>query len=305
VLKLSTGDVDGYGGALGWSIVTVLGVLTIPLIWTRRAQSIGIIAFLVLFAWLMFSFGYGGLRASEFYANGSPTLVDDLRPHVLWVRGDPQRFLGSWLSVGALLIALLAFGLILVIAPPRRGDTTSLPAPRLKRVPGAGWLTLGLAVFLLGLLEMGWAAVNCTATPLIVGQCNGLSFSSVLHYGIATHTDSFDPAAALYAIPALLVGGAALALVGVWWWRRLTPGLCLWITLYLAVATFFFFVAYAGVGAIVEDATSLGLQAGHWTGQIGIVIAGAGLLIGWGAAVALWVRALRPGTAPEVAPSRP
>ncbi len=302
-LNLNPGDVAvDYTGGFGWALISVLGLLLMPLVWLNTRRPIIDAAISALFI-------FGGIAAFTmvmespdhvFGRGASLVFVDGLAPHSIVLIQGPEALIGQTLAAIAVLV-VAASGLLMSVAvvtewrSPQRISVTAV-----GRVPGAGWLTLGLVVFLIGILEMGWAAVDCTATPLFVGQCNGLSFSSVLHYGIATHTDAFDPVAALYAIPTLLVGGAALALVGVWWWRRLTPGLCLWITLYLAIATFFFVVAYAGVGAIVAEASALGLQAGRWTGQIGIMIAGAGLVIGWGAAVVLWVRALRPGR-PEVA----
>lgn len=312
VLLLTPGDMlPAFGNEFYSHALTVAMLLPLPFLWlprnavlTRLAASITL---LLAFALVLQT----TLPSGVFHTGGTIQLVDSLTPQQLTIDGSIHDQLGWTLNHLFFIILFLAVLVAIIFsevtAPTRsRASAPQQPgpvAPRLTRLPAAGGLTLGLILFLISILGMGWTAVNCTDRPLFLGQCHGLTFTGVLHYGIATQTDAFDPIAALFAIPALLVGGAVLVAVGLWWWRRLTPGLSLWLTLYLAIATCFFIVAYAGTGAIALHSGALGLQPGTWTAQSGLWVAALGLLLGWLALIPLWFRALRPASTAAPTPT--
>jgi hypothetical protein len=310
VLLLTPGDIRGGSHPFIFHTLTILGLLIVPFLWLAKRRRGSILAMEANILWVLFL----SILVLDQVPLHSVSLIDGLSPHEFAITGAPQAQVGFWIGLTALVLSILG-ALALIVATgwstfgAHRGinwktqrarvaaaDLVERSAirPRLARLPGAGGLTLGLVIFLIAILGMGWTAVNCTDRPLFLGQCTGLTFTGVLHYGIATQTDAFDPIAALYAIPALLVGGAILIAIGLWWWRRLTPGFSLWLTLYLAAATFFFIVAYAGTGAIAAHSADLGLQPGTWSAQAGLWVAALGLLIGWLALIPLWFRALRP-----------
>lgn len=308
VLLLSPGDIlPPFGNEFYIHVLTVAGLLLLPLLWLFRSTRFPWVNLLIAFIILQLASLAGSQALNPYwdYQGGIADLVPSLTPRQLIRDGPPHYQLGWTLNLASFLIIALGLATLLVAeARALKHSRTSAPQlqqpqparPRLARLPAAGGLTLGLIIFLIGVLGMGWTAVNCTDRPLFLGNCTGLAFTGVLHYGIATQTDAFNPIAALFAIPTLLVGGAILVVVGLWWWRRLTPGLSLWITLYLATATFFFIVGYAGTGAIAAHSADLGLQPGTWTAQAGLWVAALGLLIGWLALIPLWFRALRPAS---------
>lgn len=296
VLNLNPGDVDiQVSGGFAWALLSVFAVFFAPLVWLRVHPWLITASAILLFLSGAAASALTLLAPHTLFNNGaSLTLVGGLVPHE--ITGITEVITLTGFLFAALFALLLAVGgLLLLVALIQGGNRSTAPAiTTTASLPGAGGLTLGLILFLIGTLSMGWSAVNCTDRPLFLGQCHGLTYTGVAHYGISTHTTAFDPIASLFAVPTLLFGGAVLIVLGLFWWRRLTPGLMVWNTLYLATATFFFIVGYAGTGAIDEHATDLGLEAGTWTAQSGLWVAGLGLLIGWIALIPLWFRALRP-----------
>jgi hypothetical protein len=244
VLLLTPGDlVPAFGTEFYSHALTLAMLLPLPFLWLARSalpkRLAASITFLLAFAFIL----QATLPSGVFHTGGTIQLVDGLTPQQLTIDGSIHDQLGWTLNHVFFIILFLALLVAIIFSevptPARSRASAPQPPshPRLTRLPAAGALTLGLILFLIAILGMGWTAVNCTERPLFFGQCTGLTFPGVLHYGIASQTDAFDPIASLYAIPALLVGGAILALVGLWCWRRLTPGLALWLTLYLAAAT--------------------------------------------------------------------
>ncbi len=295
VLLLTPGDIRGVLFPFYFHAMTVLGILLVPFLWFGRRFLSNSIAMVSMLLWVVMLAGFLE-NQSPF---GAVTLIDGLEPRSFTVFGAVQLQAGFLIGLAALLLLFIGgmamiFGLGWTSMLSREATAARPPLPRLTRLPAAGGLTLGLIIFLIAILGMGWTAVNCTDRPLFLGNCTGLTFPGVLHYGIATQTSAFDPVAALFAIPTLLVGGAVLVVTGLWWWRRLTPGLALWLTLYLATATCCYLVAYAGTGAIALHSGALGLQSGTWTAQSGLWVAALGLLLGWISLVPLWFRAVRP-----------
>lgn len=294
-LRLSPGDVEGFPGGFAWAALSIVGILLLPFLWLRMQPLLMIGATGVFLLWSAVGSYAAWTAIQQDLGRGTTiTLVDNLKPHTLLVTEQAQIRVSYYVGIAAVAVAVLGSVLVGIALTRFRDLPQRTIAPRSRAaLPGARALTFALVLYIGAVLALGWATVNCTATPLLVGSCLGLSFSSVLRLGMATNTDLFDPVAGLHAIPLLLVGGAILIVVGLWWWRRLTAGLCFWITVWLAAATFCLVIADLGVGAVIADPTALNQLAGTWSGQTGIPVAALGLLIGWIADIFLWVGVFR------------
>lgn len=300
-LRLTPGDTEGAFGSLVIGAIAVLGLLIVPSLWLTRGRWSRVLAAGVLCGWVVAL--VDTVPITYPLHTGGIELTDNLKPHALNVVSS-QNLGGFGLAVASAIVLNVSgvFLLLVGIVTARRGGHVQQIEQRRQRgVPlpraGAGAFVLAVVMLLASVFAVGWAADDCTASPLLVGSCTGLTFNGVEYYGIQSHTDLFDPIASLHAIPLFILLGASLILLALWARRRITPGLCLWITLWLAAATFFVIVAVAGVGDVTEHAADLGLQAGMWKGQTGAYLAGTSLVIGWLALVSLWYTALRPGRA--------
>lgn len=307
-LRLTPGDTEGILGSIVIGAITVLGLLVVPGLWLTRRWSSRTLAAAIFFGWV--GTLVNTVPISYALHDGIVELTDGLRPHKVAVV-SAQNLTGFWLAFASVIalnvsgVFLLILGVVMDLRGRRKQQLEKSPSPEILHPAGASAFTLGVVMLLASVFAVGWAADNCTASPLLVGSCTGLTFNGVEYYGIQAHTDLFDPIASLHAIPLFIVLGAALILLTLWAWRQITPGLCLWITLWLAAVTFFVIVAVAGVGTVTEHAADLGLQAGTWKGQSGAYLAGAGLLVGWLALVSLWYAALRGDRAAQMRAASP
>ena len=158
-------------------------------------------------------------------------------------------------------------------------------------LPGAGALSLGVVVWGVATYLMPWASTRCGQTPLVAGQCLGLSFGATLQVALDGVTLAPPQALEMALSVALGVWGAAIAL-GVMWARVSRVALRVGATLWLAAAVGVAALADSGVGSVVAQPRTYGLT-GNWTGDTGVLIAFGGLaLCGIGLGY-LWVNALR------------
>lgn len=291
VLQISAGDVDSLLSLFAWSLVTALGVPLSCLLWIHGPRILRMLALGCFLLWTFASLGIITPVLNILLTANPVQLRPELDALQLAVthRIRPAMIL-TYLGI---LIALLAA--VLGFMELRRSSAAE-PAPvrilARPKVPAAGILTLSTILFLVGVFVMPWATVNCTQTPLFIGQCTGVSFAGAASQGIRAHVGVFDPLAAKYAIPILLAGGALLTLIGVWR-RGIFRAGGLWLVFWLLVATCFAVLGDLGVGAVVANAPALGLSAGKWSGDTGIVVAFLGLLLGWGSALFLGIVTLR------------
>lgn len=308
--QLSPGDIAPLFGDAVWGGSTVLPLLMLPLIWVplRHPQRYG------LGAVGMLGYMFGALATLG--SINLPTSVgkllelsSTLTPDVLFVT-HIQRLPGSALGAASTLVASLSFvlgatdlGLAARAArTARTARAISGEVPQRNhlrtRISASGALTLSAVLFLIGIFIMPWATVNCTQTPLFLGQCTGVNYAGATSAGIRAYANVFDPLAARYAIPILLAGGALLVLLGVWG-RDLFRRGGMWLVLWLLTATLFAALGDLGAGAIVANPVTYGLPGGRWSGDSGIAVAFLGLLIGWGAALYLGILALRGRRTPQ------
>ena len=289
---------------------SVLGLLLAPLLWRPADSLLGAIASHIFGLWVLFAtiflLAFG---LSPLVSGTSQPLLDAGSVAGLSIVGHIT--LGFWLAVAALVPLWIAV-IGLLASEWRRHAFWHLPgndndAPRsLIQIPGASALNLGLIIWAIGFLVVGWASLNCNQTPLIIGSCQGVPSSSALFAGLAQVTGGtvvasvndpqllvlLDPGIARYAIGILLGVGAALIFLGVWL-RAVTRMFCIWTALWLVAAVVFVGVGYAGIGAIMAYPTRYGLPAGAWTAQSGVFITLIGLIIAIAGLATLSVAALR------------
>lgn len=289
---------------------SVLGLLLAPLLWRPADSLLGAIASHIFGLWVLFAtiflLAFG---LSPLVSGTSQPLLDAGSVAGLSIVGHIT--LGFWLAVAALVPLWIAV-IGLLASEWRRHAFWHLPgndndAPRsLIQIPGASALNLGLIIWAIGFLVVGWASLNCNQTPLIIGSCQGVSSSSALFAGLAQVTGStvvasvndpqllvlLDPGIARYAIGILLGVGAALIFLGVWL-RAVTRMFCIWTALWLVAAVVFVGVGYAGIGAIMAYPARYGLPAGTWNAQSGVFITLIGLIIAIAGLATLSVAALR------------
>ncbi|HEX5439543.1 MAG TPA: hypothetical protein VFW76_01560 [Ktedonobacterales bacterium] len=275
---------------------SMLGLLLAPLLWRPADSLLGAIATHAFGLWLIFAtvfviaFGISPLVSGTPQPNHGTGLaaIETTTGHLA---------LGFWVVVVALVVMWIAV-IGLLIGEWRRHAFWHLPGndedrPRaLLQLPGASVLNLGLIIWAFGFLSMGWAAVNCTQTPLLLGSCKGIPASSALFAGLVQASGGIvvtsandpnmllflDPAIAQNAIGILLGVGAAMIFVGVWL-RAVTRTFCVWTTLWLVAAVALVGLAYSGVGAIIAHPRSVGMASGNWTAQSGVFVTLIGLII--------------------------
>ena len=299
-LRLTPGDLDGvFLGTFGWSALTVFGLLMLPLVWSRRQPLLiwlGIAGYWI-FAWCLGIFP--SLASSEIRRGDVLTLNANLNPSTLQVTGEPQFLAPAWLLNGVAFAAFLAaLSLIggLIVSRTKRGQAPAADAQPHGQLRAAAKsvLTLAIALWAAGTFLFPWATVNCSATPLLIGHCTGITYSSAASYGILANTTAFDPLAGLYAIGILLGGGAALLLAALWWGRA-SLAFAFWVTLWLLAANGFTILGIAGVYAAVTNPAAFALPAGTWTSATGVATTIIALFAGWVGAVYVWFATVRRG----------
>jgi hypothetical protein len=303
--KLVPGDIQSPLGSFGWAALTVAGVLLLPLIWLRAgriAALLGVAAYAIwaLGAAVFAFFPMAGLtKGQTLTLDPNVTHVPNQPVHSLLLIDTPAYQAGYYIGAASLALAivaavLLAVGLVQSWRAMAAVEHMAVHVRAGSAIPGTGLLVGALLLWSAGTLVFPWATVDCNGLPLIASQCNGLPYTNALRFGISGSTSTFDPLASFYAVDILLVGGAALLLIGVAL-RAITARFCLWATLWLAAAAVFAFVGRAGVGDAIAHPDALGLKSGHWTGDTGLGATLLALVLALGAVVYLWVGALREG----------
>lgn len=276
-------------GAL-WTLLPAIGVLLAPLLW-RRPLSLGGLWVLRLYTvWLglaaLLSACIGGTL--EWYAHHSTGPFSSYVWQTRW--GLPLAIVALALSTVAVLQLWrerdLAYTQPQLVAPP--------PRSRLQR--HAAWaLSAGLGLWLVGFVATPWATVNCADAPFtlnhfVEGQCAGLDSGDALS---ALAAQRLSPSVwifgrGIYSLYGLLIGAAVLFIAGAWLAHRTSRVYCVWLCLWLALASALAYLAGRGVAHITQMSPVLAAQAvGQWRGAIGIPITLAGLVIAWLALIPL------------------
>lgn len=297
---------DPYTLLILWSVFSLIGIFLSPLLWRHTPPLLRRMLLGIYIAWLVLATVLILYYATLPFALPNPQDITAARYTIRIIGGGAPLHIvsldlstGWYLAVFALALAWVVPIIPLAVPALRRARSAgsmppaasaAQPAPR--SLPGVGALTIAVVLWAIGVFFMPWATLNCTATPLLIATCTGLTFSSVLGIGIVAHAPALDPLAAQYAVEILLIAGIVLLLIFLW--RRVrSREICAWVTLWLVAATFFAIVANAGVGAVVGNRTSFGLPTGMWSGDSASLVTFFALLVGWLAAIALWVSVLR------------
>ena len=311
-----------------WSVFSVVGLLLAPLLWQRSApilKGIGVVAWLI---WLVSAAYISSVTIrtlNQDFAHLTPSYTTPLPVYnvMAYTILHAQPAFGLWLALLALLaagvggfVALASWGRTLpgrllggnapdttAVLPVGAAGSSAAPAsadpsetPSLRAtLPGAGALTGGMLLWVWGFFLLPWATLNCTQVPLLVGSCQGLAVNSVLRIGMLDAQVSgqqvIDPAMGLYAIGALLLGGAAFILIGVWR-RDITRTLCIWATMWLALAVASALLAIHGASLTLAKPTAVGLPNGVWRGDTGVLVVFLGLLLVGVGLIPLWAVAV-------------
>lgn len=295
-----------------WSGLTVAGLLLSPLLWQTSLRWL---------RWLAIALSACWLAAIVVIVAGAAQLILIAIPAYLSKGAGPYQVtlypygtrvaiytitpaFGLWLALVAALLGIGAAALAIMAAVTRRRATVPVAptvqgeivtpgaAASTRSIPGAGAITGGLILWAWGFFLLPWATVNCTQAPLLFGSCQGLPVASALQIGLGAARAVFDPTAGLYAITGLLLVGALLILVAVWR-RDITRTLCVWASLWLALALGCSALAISGVQQAVADAPSVGLPTGDWRGDTGVLIVFLALLLVAIGLIPLWAVAVR------------
>jgi hypothetical protein len=287
VYLLDPADVAGSLGLFGVSFLSIAGILLLPFLWQHRSRVVNLLAIAGYWIWGILLTVLVSANSQEFQKGSVVSLVPDLSPSRILLTAAPEVNFGYWLHFAALGCVTIAAVLLSITLLPGaawarlRAGKTARRMGTLSRIPGMGSLTLGLVIWAVGTFLFPWATENCTATPLFLGTCTGLPFTSSLEIGLKGRTAIFDPLVSLYAVGLLLGIGAALIFLTSWS-SRIAASFYVWVALWLLTATFFVVLGDAGVGALVAHPASEGLPP-NWSGSNGFVTSLLGLLIGWGA----------------------
>ncbi|HET9110219.1 MAG TPA: hypothetical protein VFN78_05280 [Ktedonobacterales bacterium] len=304
-----------YGGQFFgvWSGLTVVGLLLSPLLWQTSLRWLRWPAIALYACWLAaicaisvgaaqlilvtipdyLRQGAGPYQVTLHSYSGMPVAIYSIAPAFgLWL-----ALVAALLGIGAAALAIMALvtrrRATVPITPTVQGEIVTLgEAAPTRSIPGAGAITGGLILWAWGFFLLPWATVNCAQAPLLLGSCQGLPVASALQIGLGAARTVFDPTAGLYAITGMLLTGALLILVAVWR-RDITRTLCVWASLWLALALGCAVLAISGAQQVVANAPSVGLPTGDWRGDTGVLIVFLALLLVAIGLIPLWAVAVR------------
>lgn len=128
-------------------------------------------------------------------------------------------------------------------------------------------LLAGILLWALGALVLPWRAGGCAQIPFVAQSCAPGGFGDMLQRGLSGDPALLNPRIGMYALPALFVYLALLALAGLW--RRVPLRLlATWTSLWLAGSTVA--LAFALRGLLMTRLVAFGA---------GLVVAFAGLFL--------------------------
>lgn len=315
VAELGAPPLHAYLGATffgWWSGLTVVGLLLCPLLWQTSVRWLRWIAVAVFAVWMAAMSYIFALTAQLLLmtipaqlAMGNGPYKVTLYPYgiIVAVYSIAPGF-GLWLAPLAVLVGIVAgvfaamsLRLRLIarvpVTPIAQGEIVTSGDQRPTRsLPGAGAVSGGLVLWAWGYFLLPWATVNCNRTPLLVGTCRGLPVASALQIGLGVIRAYFDPSAALYALTGLLLVGALAILLAVWR-REVTRTVCAWASVWLALALACGLLAINGAQQVVHDAAAVGMPAGDWRGDSGVLVVFLALLLVAIGLMPLWAVGVR------------
>ena len=188
---------------------------------------------------------------------------------------------GAWLTVAALALGWLAFGMLM-----RQRGTVAYVSP-VAAVPfsplrwaGAGGFSFGFIIWALGLLIVPWATSGCAGlhfslNHFVRGACSGVDGYDVVIAGLGPNSALIWPFLAI----TLIVGVFVLVTT---WLPRLTR--TTWITAlgWSLLVTLMLFIGVAGVQVTIAHPPRFSAEAQDvWDPSFGIAICALGIVLGW------------------------
>ncbi len=272
-----------------WGIITPLGLLICPWLWSRRFRVVAVWAYatwtaLITLGTLLALAALGALIARSRF-----TLMPYQGAGIALDFGLPLA-LGTlalcWLAVRSLVPAARDFvrrdGWRRTLRGGQRlragyDAPAALHARAGLSAGGAGTITAGVLIWALAYLFMPWVLAPCAQTGVISG-CLGVSGSGAMEVAAASATAWVDPRIFVYAMPILLVGSAVMTVYAV---QRLQVNarLCIWLALWLALASATVALGLAGAAEVVARGGVGGMA--HVTEVPAGPIAGLGVALGW------------------------
>lgn len=295
-----------------WSAITIAGLLISPLLWQTASRWVQWGAIALYACWLIAITGILASTAQLILLVLPAQLDQGTGPYITTLYPYGTRVaiyhiapaFGLWLALLALALGVASVALAIRAVMLRRRATVPITptvqgeivspgdAAPARSLPGAGAVTGGLVLWAWGFFLLPWATLNCSQAPLLVGSCQGLPVTSALQIGLDVVRSAFDPSAALYAVTGMLLVGALAILASVWL-RAITRTLCIWASLWLALALGCAVLAVGGAQQVVRDAPSVGLPTGDWRGDTGVLIVFLALLLVAIGLIPLWAVAVR------------
>jgi len=294
-----------------WDALPIVGVALALAVCRGQARARWLVG--VYAAWLAFlsaMTGFGVYRAFV-TLRSYPCLDGCGDPNVTY---HSQLAWGIWLSLGALLLAWVAFGALwLRRTPPNAavGAAQDSATGTVARPPrrafsraymlGVGVFTLGAVAWTVGLFVVPWVTVGCVGIPLSFahfshGSCMGLDGYDMLIAGLnhaawirALGTLTVEEVA-LRSMELLAVAGA----VAVWWlwtpWRaRYARAEALAAVVWLLLVTLMFIIGWQGTARNLGQPAQLvfgaqgtwGVGPGVWLAAVGLALAAVGCMVAW------------------------
>lgn len=280
---------------LAW--VTPLGLLFVPLLWSRRFRVLAASLFVLWWLYMTITLLAAALVILPLLAQGQAVItLTNTTPRVGLLAALLGLALG-WIAVVPLVRDALrqvrgqGWASALPRAPRRMVPQDATPAVRAHAgllSGGAGAVSAGVVLWGVSLVVLPWALGSCPASVHPGGTCAGLTAGAAMWAGSLPAVAWINPLVFQVALPVLLAGGALLALYAVW--RLPVNGrLCGWLAVWLAAATGALALGMIGVGEVLSGALPALVNATPYSGY---VVGEVGLAFGWLGLVPLVLAAL-------------
>jgi hypothetical protein len=276
-LTLGPGDVDPLVGQPLWSSATMLLLVGCLLVCQRGFPAIAYVTALTFGELSALVDRMGPDMPTYVRADGNYIrLIPGSTPSYL--DGDPTQWLvGYYLDVTSfcLLIVAALVSAISVIMPRdelRAAITRPRVRTRVSSVFTSRLLIVGILLWALGALVLSWRVGGCVQIPLVAQHCAPGGFGDMLQRGLSGDPALLNPRVGMYALPALLVYLALLALAGLLF-RAPLRLLATWIGLWLAGSVGALAIAVRGL--ILTRPVVFG--PGLFVALLGLLVAAGGL----------------------------
>jgi MFS family permease len=284
-----------------WGALTPLGLLICPWLWWPRARAVAASAFAL---WVAICTVLATVAAVALLG-----LLPANRLHLV-PPGTDDALLDFGLLLALIALAAAWWASIALLTSTRRvlrehgrrapspdehpaGEAPRPPERTWMAANGPGIFTGGVVIWAAGYLFMPWALAPCGGAG-VFAICSGVSAQGAMEVAAAPAAWLLDPLVFVYAVPVLLIGGTLLAVIGVYR-AGLSGRLCVWMALWLALATATVALGLAGTAQVAahggSGATSdLSAYPAGVVATLGLVIAWIGeALLG----IALYMRFVR------------